>query len=214
MSDAYLTLVHARKECRLCNGLTNPANCVGGFDDGDDIGPWSKWHGNLKAELMVVGQDWGDTNFYAKCHGIEDESNPTNRVLVELIQSIGLDMNDVFLTNAILCLKEGGLQAPVKQEWFSNCEGRFLKPTIEIVKPKILVTLGEPAYRSVERLFGLPSCRFRAAVDRPEPVKLSNGTMLFAMYHCGARILNTHRPIDEQEKDWLRVGRALRKPGT
>jgi uracil-DNA glycosylase family 4 len=212
MSDMYLSLVRARKECRLCEplGLTNPVLYADGRYDSDHIGPWSKWHGNLKAALMVIGQDWGDTAAYIKSAGIEDPKSRTNQVLVDLVRSVGLDMNAVFLTNAVLCLKEGGCQARVNKEWFRNCGERFLKPTIEIVKPKVLVTLGEHAYQSVTAIFGLLPVVFSQAVNYSEGFTLPQGTLFFPMYHCGARILNTYRNFNKQKEDWLRVKLALR----
>jgi hypothetical protein len=34
----------------------------------------------------------------------------------------------VFMTNAVLCLKDGGMQAKVRPEWFPNWGSRFLRP--------------------------------------------------------------------------------------
>lgn len=211
MSNIYLNLVRDRKKCRLCEpiGLTNPAVCGDGLYDSDHIGPWSRWYGNPNAELMVVGQDWGDTEYFIKRRGMEDPKNPTNKVLVELLTLVGIDMDGVFLTNAILCLKRGGLQAIVKEEWFRNCEV-FLKSTIQLVEPRILVTLGKRAYVSVSNIFGLSAIPFNEAVSDPDGFALPNGsTRFFPMYHCGRRILNTHRPLHKQKEDWLRIKCAL-----
>jgi hypothetical protein len=50
----------------------------------------------------------------------------------------------------------------------------------------------------------------RKAVDAPEGIRLAGSDHLcFAMYHCGARILNIHRPLERQLRDWERVGRAI-----
>lgn len=57
-TEGYAALVRRRKACR---SLTNPGKCEGGIQDSDQIGPWSLWQGNLSADLLVVGQDWGDT---------------------------------------------------------------------------------------------------------------------------------------------------------
>jgi uracil-DNA glycosylase family 4 len=208
--DTYCRLVLSRKECRLCEpGLTNPAACEAGAYDSDDIGPWSRWHGKFNPKLMIVGQDWGDTECYKRQLGKEDPNSPTNKVLTDLVRLIGLEMDAVFLTNAILCLKDGGLQAPVRKEWFRNCE-HFLKQTIEIVNPKVLVTLGNHAYQSVERIFGLPRMEsFEQAVDRLEGFRLPHGIRLFPVYHCSRRIQNTHRPLAQQKNDWLRIKPAL-----
>ena len=119
-------------------------------------------------------------------------------------------MPTVFLTNAILCLKtNGGLQGDVKKEWFSNCGRAFLRPLIEIVQPKVAVCLGERAWRSVTAAFDQPAGRFRDSVENPRGVQIMDGGVAMAVYHCGARILNTHRNREQQFRDWHRIRKAL-----
>jgi DNA polymerase len=79
---AYAALVHARKSCRACNALTNAAECGDGVHDSDHIGPWSIWQGNLNADLMIVGRDWGDTRYFLDNRGREKPGNPTNEIPV------------------------------------------------------------------------------------------------------------------------------------
>jgi DNA polymerase len=200
--------------------LTNPSVSGNGVCDSDQIGPWSLWQGNLNADLMIVGQDWGDEAYFL-CHAGHDQSgNPTNKTLRKLLRSIGVEieppsMTDaggggLFFTNAILCLKTGGLQAPVDPAWFKNCGSQFLRPSIEIVRPRVLVTLGERAYRVMTSLYGLNWLPFKAAAEREDGFLLFGRTTLYPVYHCGARILNTHRPEAKQVTDWSRIGRALR----
>jgi hypothetical protein len=86
------------------------------------------------------------------------------------------------------------------------------------VRPKVVVTLGERAYVAVRDEFRLwPRQAFGKAV-RSEPVELLPGTFLAPVYHCGARVLNTHRQPDQQRLDWTRVqdvllGEAASSPG-
>lgn len=61
--EKYQLLVKKRKGCHLCNSITNPAKVENGTYDSDEIGAWSLWQGNLDAELLIVGQDWGDTSY-------------------------------------------------------------------------------------------------------------------------------------------------------
>ena len=49
---------------------------------------------------------------------------------------------------------------------------------------------------------------FRAAVEGPG-TPLPGGPIAFAVYHCGRRILNTHRNGEKQVKDWRRIAIAL-----
>ena len=218
-AEPYRQLVDDRKACRVCSGVTNPSVCGDGTHDSDQIGPWSLWQGNLDAELMVVGQDWADVTYFLAHPGRESANNPTNETLRKLLASIGIEIEPpstdrgssakLFFTNAILCLKEGGLQASVKPEWFSNCGQRFLKPTVDLVQPRVVVTLGEMAYHAVAAAYEIPALPFKAAVEKEDGFPLTNRTTLYPVYHCGARILNTHRHFDQQVADWNRIRLAL-----
>jgi len=217
-SVAYDVLVAERKACNRCLGLSNPAAIEDGRFDSPEVGPWSRWQGGLNATVMLIGQDWGDVRYFVKHAGVEGPRNPTNEALRELIGLLGIDIGEppintrrdaiAFFTNAILCLKDGGLQAKVQDAWFSNCQD-FLRRQIEIVSPKILVCLGERAWRSVVTTFQIRPGVFREAVNDPDGVVLPNGTRAFACYHCGRRIQNTHRPFPAQQIDWRRMNRFL-----
>jgi DNA polymerase len=219
VKDSYAALVAARKSCRSCPELLNPAACDGGTYDSNQIGPWTLWQGNLNADLVIVGQDWGDKRYFVANKGHDEPHNPTSDTLRRLLATIGIDIpppsvcdsggGTVFMTNAILCLKEGGMQARVRPEWSANCGARFLRPTIDLIAPKVVVTLGEQAYKAVSAVYGLPHVAFRTAVGLPEGFILPTGARYLPMYHCGARILNTHRPLEQQVRDWERVKQAL-----
>src|SRR6185369_10886928 len=180
--------------------------------DSDQIGPWSLWQGNLDAKLMIIGQDWGDQRYFLNNAGRESRRNPTNECLRTLLAGIGIEIGSpsdepcggsgsLFFTNAILCLKVGSMQAKVDPTWFVNCASRFLKPTVEIVRPRVLVTLGEHAYRAVAHAYGLRPLRSKAAVEHQGGFPLFGQVSLYPVYRCGKRILNTHRPFDKQVAD-------------
>jgi DNA polymerase len=213
---AYDALVAARKACRACGAdLRNPSECDGGTWDADHIGPWSRWQGNLNATVMVVGQDWGSEGYFTKKRGCDEANNPTSTFLTELLASIGIKVSEpteldgfsgaAFFTNAILCLKAGErMSDPVKARWLSNCGTRFLKPTIELVSPRVLISLGAGAYRAIARLYGLAKTSFPDAVDRPDGWILSPATRYFPMFHCGPLgLVNRRRNV--QLGDWVKV---------
>lgn len=215
----YRVLVRDRKACVRCRalGLTNPATGNLAEIDSEHIGPWTGWQGDLNARVLVVGQEWGDVAGFRKQKGLDTES-ATNAMLRELLRAAGVEIEapptsqdnaGVFLTNAALCLKEGGAQAPVRNEWFVNCAHLFLRPQIELVAPRVVVSMGERAYRSVMRAFGLRALPFRTAVESKHSIPLFEQTVLVPVYHCGRRILNTHRRKEAQVRDWLRVRMAL-----
>jgi DNA polymerase len=171
---------------------------------------------------MVIGQDWGDLRCFTTQQGMEDSHNPTNAMLIDLLKSIGHDIRKpedeeghagtLFFTNAVLCLKQvGGLQGPVQQDWFDTCARWFLRPLIELINPRSVICLGERAYRALEKEYHLPRRRFRDVVTNLDGFPLTERTRGYAVYHCGKRILNTHRKIDEQRGDWRRLRELLAK---
>jgi DNA polymerase len=219
-SQRYQVLVDARKACRLCSGsgLINASAVRGGVFDTDHMSPWTASLGDLDARIMVIGQDWGDQRAFEKQAGHDWLSSATNRMLRTLMASAGINVPDtdrggtsgVFLTNAVLCFRTaGGCQGPVQSQWFQNCGSRFLRPQIELVNPEAVVCLGQRAHGAVLAAYGLPPVRdWRAAVEG-SGVALPGGPLAYAVYHCGQRILNTHRNESAQLRDWQRVGTMM-----
>jgi uracil-DNA glycosylase len=157
---SYDKLVLARKSCRKCAELVNPADPSHAYLDGAEVGPWSRWLASRPAKLILVGQDWGTVGYYREYNGRDIPKNLTNERLKKFLELCGFavgppDQTDrlsgVFATNAILCLKQGRaneLSAPVKSKWYSACS-QFLKWTIEETSAPIVVALGSHAYEAV-----------------------------------------------------------------
>ena len=167
---------------------------------------------------MVVGQDWGGVDYFIDNEGLEQDDNETNSRLIELLAGIGIHIDlpvntrkrSLFFTNAALCLRSGRLTGPVSGKWFSNCGPLFLRRQVELVRPKVVVTLGYYPYRAVCNSFGLePAQRMRDAIQR-EAEQLPYGSILVPVYHCGKNGQRS-RSITEQKEDWKRVRAVLQK---
>jgi uracil-DNA glycosylase len=170
----------------------------------------------------VVGQDWGDVSYFRRWEGRDQPSgNPTNENLQRLLKKVGVrvakprDQQDqvVFFTNLILCLKTGGLQGRVDEEWFTNCACTFTKPLIDIINPRAVLGLGKKVSECILSLYGIPYKKndvFSRMINL-SPYRLTKSTVLFPLYHCGAGGVNRNRPMPEQEKDWSKVNKWLRK---
>lgn len=218
--NQYEALVAKRKKCRLCVGLSNPADRSLRRFDSCEIGPWSLLHGDLNAQLMIVGQDWGDVDYYVCNQGMDNLRNPTMRNLEKILRHIGMDLSitsysarnrGLFLTNAILCLKSGGLQAKIDPAWVDNCGNRFLRQQVEIVRPKVIVGLGAFAFHALLRAFGQTKRQLRDAICDKAGIEILTDVRLFAAYHCGAGTINRNRNLQQQFKDWKRIGSALQR---
>lgn len=236
--ERYADLVRERQEYDPSSvGLVNPSQVDQGKYDVPHMGPWTAWAHDLNADLMVVGQDWGDVDYYATNRGYDNPRNPTNIALQTLLLSVGrpippppsesdavgadaLTANDakhsdratcrVWLTNALLWLKSGGLSAPVDKAWFGEPSRPLLKAQVDLVQPRVIVALGEKAYDCLLAAYGLPHRRgpFKDAVESSTGIEIRVGdqpTKILAVYHCGARIQNTLRSLDKQLEDWKHV---------
>ena len=201
----------------MCAGLCNPSAKELRHLDSDQIGPWARLHGDLNARLMVIGQDWGDVDYFVSNGGLDKLNNPTMMNLELLLKSIGISVSmtsysncdvGLFLTNAILCLKTGGLQAAIDPAWMANCQG-YLKNQIQIVRPRVVVCLGARAFDATLEGFGLETIALRDAVLDKDGIEIIDGVMLFAAYHCGARTVKINPDLQTQMADWKRIGYAL-----
>jgi uracil-DNA glycosylase len=219
----YQALTAMRKKCRLCKELSNPGEARLACFDSDHIGPWSQLHGDLNAKLMIVGQDWGDVDYYLKFKGRDDLKNPTMRNLETILNHVGLklsitsysdDNHGLFLTNAILCLKKGGLQAKLNRQWIYNCSRVFLRQQIEIVRPLAVVGLGAVAFQSILSTFEKPKVKLADAITDAKGIEILDGVRLFAAYHCGAGCINRNRGLQQQCSDWVRIGKFLNTQAT
>ncbi len=215
---AYSNLVRDRKACHACQGLINPADHIYHKYDSDQIGPWSLWQGNLDSYLLVVGQDWGDTEYFKKWRGKDQRTgNPTNENLQLLLRQIGIHIgkpgdlqeskSELFFTNLILCLKQGGLQAPVNNHWLIDCGERFFRPFVDLMRPKAILALGKDVATTILELYnvGFNKNHTLKAIMKKSPYTLTPSTVLFPLYHCGAGSVNRNRSRVEQKKDWEKV---------
>lgn len=216
----YSLLVEARKKCGSCPGLMNPSKVCGGSLDSDEIGPWSRWHGDLNAEVVIVGQDFSNVSYFEANNGGDSATNQTNIRLTRFLKPLGYDLDPrargdqsrLFFTNAILCLKttEKVSQGRIQDEWLEGCGQNFLRPLIDLIEPKVVVTLGGHALRGIQRAYGLPEQPLSRVVNFPEGQKLSDRTQLFAVYHLSPQISNTAtRTAHQQDLDWRRIVQFL-----
>jgi DNA polymerase len=218
----YRDLVTRRKHCELCpqrHGckVRNPAHINHAQHDSDEIGPYSRWQGNLNSELMVVAQDFADVDSFCDYEGWPGGDVHTNRTLVDLVSHAGITIklpenwipdDRLFFTNAVLCMKQGRRQTPIPHVCVKQCAQAFLRELILIVDPKVVVTLGRPAMRAVHWAFGMPApTRLSAEVGRVIP--LTPAINLVPLYHPSPSVINISRDMEEQRADWKRLGEFL-----
>jgi hypothetical protein len=209
----YLDLVEKRKHCNFCHALKNPSKYP--KYDSAGIGPWSQWQNGLDAEILVVGQDWGDFKSFEKIRGREEEDNCINKNLQKLFRdALGISLENpasgkkngrLFFTHSILCLKKRGLSASLEQKYAVDCCSKFLKPLIQCIEPKVVITLGKIAYESIVRSYTMQILPLNEAIESPDGFPIDRRSRLFPVYHCGKRGWNVIRKGDLQLEDWKKI---------
>ncbi|MFA6244926.1 MAG: uracil-DNA glycosylase, partial [Candidatus Hydrogenedentales bacterium] len=126
-----------------------------------------------------------------------------------LLGFAGISREDIFVTNAVLCNPrndQGNNATPLPSE-IENC-GDFLKRQIELVKPKIVVTLGATALKAVASV-ELHHLSLKDAVRSALPWF---GRLLIPLYHPGQRAM-IHRSQANQRSDYQFVAETIRSLG-
>ncbi|MEK6900267.1 MAG: uracil-DNA glycosylase [Nanoarchaeota archaeon] len=108
--------------------------------------------GNPKAEALFIGEAPGAN---------EDKQGipfcgMSGQVLNQLLASVSLSREKIFITNTILCRPENN-RNPAKEE-VENCRDR-LDRLIEIMQPKVIVTIGNFATERILGKKGITSLR-------------------------------------------------------
>ena len=217
-SDEYGALVAARKACRVCvERSPGKIRSCAEFDfDPDVVSHWEAWLGHRRPELLAVGQDFGNVGYFVRNRGRDDPDNKTNDNLRRLLTEAGFAVTEprhrdsnapVFLTNSILCLKEGPMDGAIRPRWVDACADRHLRPLVRYLRPPVVVAMGSCGWRAVRRVFALDDAPERISQAAGSCWTAADGTRLFAVGHPGPQGL-TNRPRPQQLADWRRIGAA------
>jgi len=217
--EEHRALVAARKACRICVER-NPGrirSCAEFEFDPDVATHWELWLGHHNPKLLVVGQDFGNVEYFVRNRGRDGANNKTNDNLRSLLAAAGVVVKvaperdpdaPVFLTNSILCLKEGPVNGAVAWSWVDTCAEKHLLPLIRWLKPPIVVGMGGCGWRAVRRIFALKHAPLPISRAAGSAWTAADQTRVFAVGHCSPLgIIN--RAWYQQLADWRRIGEAL-----
>lgn len=98
--------------------------------------------GNEKADIVFVGEAPG---YYEDQQG-EPFVGAAGKLLTELLGKIGLKRSDVYIANILKCRPPEN-RDPSREE-VEACKGHLFKQ-IEIIKPKVVCTLGNSATQTI-----------------------------------------------------------------
>ena len=164
----------------------------------------SNLNGSIDAHIMFVGEAPGRKG--ADRTRVPFSGDQSGANLDRFMQSIHLPREQVFITSAALCnprTDSGANRKPTQKE-LSNCSD-FLRRTIDLVNPRIVVTLGSVALEALKRLHAhqLNLKAHAAHIHRWD------GRLLVPIYHPSPQVLASHRREQQQLSDYQVVAEAL-----
>ena len=169
--------------CRLCEGRTN---AVPG-------------HGNPSADIVFIGEGPGKK---------EDEQGipfcgASGKLLDSMLDSIGLDRKDVFITNIVKCRPPGN-RDPLPDEK-ETCSTTYLDKQLAAIKPKLIITLGRHALN-----YFIPDLKISEVHGQP---KRYRGQVYLALYHPAVALYNGGMRQTLQD-DFQLIPKILKKLNT
>ena len=166
----------------------------------------SELNGAVDARVMFIGEAPGRKG--ADRTRVPFSGDQSGRNFDRFLSSINLKRSDIFITSAALCnprSASGANRRPTAAE-IRNCS-TFLKRTIELVSPGLIVTLGTVALEALKFIhyhdFSLK--------DDGARIRKWNDRLLIPLYHPSPQVLITSRKEHQQLRDYRVVARALKR---
>ena len=166
----------------------------------------SDLNGPLDARVMFIGEAPGRKG--ADRTRIPFSGDQSGQNFDRYLASIPLARDQIFITSAALCnprTASGVNRKPASTE-VANCSD-FLKRTIEVIDPRVIVTLGSVALEALKRIH-YHDFVLKEAIGK---IHRWNGRLLVPLYHPSPQVLASHRREVQQLGDYKVVARAIRK---
>jgi len=187
----FAALVREVQSCRACPRMEGRRRVL------------SPANGPLSARVLFIaeapGRLGGDKG------GIPLSGDASGRNFIRYLAAAGMAREEVFVTNAALCnpRTERGTNAPPSPTELRNC-APFLRRTLAVVRPAVIVTLGNKALAALH-LIEPHAYTLRQYAATPVAW---GGHALFPLYHPSPQVAvsPTGRSHADQEADY----RALR----
>ena len=179
---------------------------------------WTDWFNRLDSKIMIVGQDWGPYNDMKKFSDllksdksnwqeiIELEKSNTKKLLnyyIKQSSNNNYSLDDIFITNAIMCARQGdsyrGNNIDLKKSTI-NCSEYLLKQ-IDIIKPKVILTLGYYSLLSLSKIYNFKMDRTLKETINKYPEINVNNYVIIPLYHPVAQIKKSEQ-LEQYKRIW------------
>src|SRR5689334_5931607 len=192
-NERFNELVKEAAGCTLCPAMCGRSAVL------------SELNGSVDARIMFIGEAPGRKG--ADRTRVPFSGDQSGANLDRFLGSINLTREEIFITSSALCnpRSESGANRRPTQKELSNCSG-FLRRTIEIINPRVIVTLGSVALEAIKRI-QYHELNLKTAAAQ---VHSWNDRVLVPIYHPSPQVLASHRREAEQLRDYQVVAEAVR----
>lgn len=165
----------------------------------------SSLNGSPGARVMFIGEAPGRKG--ADRTRVPFSGDQSGANLDRFLGSINLGREEIFITSAALCnpRTESGANRKPTQKELANCSD-FLRRTIELINPRVIVTLGSVALEALKRIQYHELNLKTAAAE----IHSWQDRVLVPIYHPSPQVLASHRREQEQLRDYQVVAKAVR----
>jgi DNA polymerase len=164
----------------------------------------SALNGSISAQVLFIGEAPGRKG--ADRTRVPFSGDQSGANFDRFLASIGLKRDQVFITSAALCNPQsasGANRRPTQRE-LANCS-TFLQRTIELVNPRVIVTLGSVALEALKRIH-YHELNLKESAAK---VQRWGDRVLVPIYHPSPQVLASHRREAEQLKDYQVVANVI-----
>lgn len=203
-----------------CNKCTNLGKCslINYYNDSKFAlsipSIWTDWCNRINSNLMIIGQDWGPFEDMKYLNSkldkdnwnniIEEENSLTTKKLKQFLitsSNGNIKQERVYITNAIKCARTGssyrGNNINLRASTVNCLE--HLSDEINIVKPKVIFTLGYYPLLSLSKIYNFPIKD--ALKDNIGNVYKVDDLIIIPGFHPVAQISNEEQ-LKQYKKIW------------
>ena len=193
-NDSFQALVKDAASCTLCPAMCGRSAVL------------SARNGSPEARVMFIGEAPGRKG--ADRTRVPFSGDQSGANFYRYLDSINLTREEIFITSAALCnpRSESGANRRPTQKELKNCSS-FLRRTIEVVNPRVIVTLGSVALEALKRI----QYHELNLKDSAAQIQSWNDRVLVPIYHPSPQVLASHRREAEQLQDYQVVAKAIRE---
>ena len=224
--ERFSELLKKMESCKSCTNLSckdkSLINIYQDYDFCTNIPSiWTDWFNRLDSPVMIIGQDWGPYSDMQKLNSlldkdkknwqelIETENSNTKRLLNYYIQESSnheYNLDSLFITNAIMCARQGNNYRSSNINLKSstlNCR-KYLAEQIDIVKPKVILTLGYYPLLSLSNIFHFKiNNTLKETINNYPEIKVDD-YIIIPLFHPVAQVKK-----EEQMQQYKRIWKYL-----